>query len=130
MIIPIFRMFDEAKAREFYVEWLGFQIDFEHRFDPNAPLYMGLSLTRPALSESTLGPIRLHLSEHHGDAAPGGNAFVEFAGLEEYHSELIVKQYKYNRPGLQIAPWDEKMLTMTVNDPFFNRLSFTERIKG
>ena len=34
--IPILRMFDVAKAREFYVEYLGFTVDFEHRFNENA----------------------------------------------------------------------------------------------
>jgi hypothetical protein len=41
--IPILRIFDEAKAREFYLDWLGFSIDFEHRFEPGTPLYMGIS---------------------------------------------------------------------------------------
>jgi catechol 2,3-dioxygenase-like lactoylglutathione lyase family enzyme len=29
---PILRIFDEAKAKEFYVEFLGFRVDWEHRF--------------------------------------------------------------------------------------------------
>ena len=33
-VVPILRSFDEGKAREFYVDWLGFRIDWEHRFDP------------------------------------------------------------------------------------------------
>jgi len=37
---PILRMFDETKAREFYVDFLGFKIDWEHRFRDGAPLYM------------------------------------------------------------------------------------------
>jgi catechol 2,3-dioxygenase-like lactoylglutathione lyase family enzyme len=32
--IPILRIFDEAKARAFYVDWLGFKVDWEHRFEP------------------------------------------------------------------------------------------------
>lgn len=31
--VPIFRIFDVAKAKEFYVGFLGFQVDGEHRFD-------------------------------------------------------------------------------------------------
>lgn len=27
-VIPILRIFDEAKAREFYVEFLGFRVDW------------------------------------------------------------------------------------------------------
>jgi Glyoxalase superfamily protein len=38
--IPILRIFDIVKAREFYVDYLGFAIDWEHRFSADAPLYM------------------------------------------------------------------------------------------
>ena len=37
--IPILRIFSVEKAREFYVDFLGFTWDREHRFDDNAPLY-------------------------------------------------------------------------------------------
>jgi len=36
--IPILRMFDEAKAREFYLDFLGFSVEFEHRFEADLPL--------------------------------------------------------------------------------------------
>ena len=36
--IPILRMFDEAKAREFYLDFLGFSIEFEHRYEADLPL--------------------------------------------------------------------------------------------
>jgi hypothetical protein len=29
-VVPIFRIFDYKKATEFYVDWLGFKIDWEH----------------------------------------------------------------------------------------------------
>lgn len=42
-VIPILRIFDEAKAREFYIDWLGFSVDWEHRFNSNTPLiYAGI----------------------------------------------------------------------------------------
>lgn len=118
MTIPIYRIFDEAKAREFYIDWLGFQVDWQHRFEENAPLYMQISR----------GEIVLHLSEHHGDASPGSNSFIEFKNLREYHSELIAKRYQYNRPGLEVPEWDSNSITMTVNDPFYNRIVFRERV--
>jgi catechol 2,3-dioxygenase-like lactoylglutathione lyase family enzyme len=40
---PIVRIFDQAKAREFYVDFLGFQVDWEHRFEPGLLLYMQVS---------------------------------------------------------------------------------------
>lgn len=115
-VIPIFRIFDIPKSIEFYVEWLGFKVDWEHRFDDDSPLYMQVSQ----------GFIVLHLSEHHGDACPGSKAFVEFSGLKEYHQLLLAKGYKYNTPGLDIAPWNA--LCMEVIDPFGNKLLFSEAL--
>ncbi len=74
-VIPIFRIFDIPKAMEFYVDWLGFKVDLEHRFGEKSPVYMGVSYRH----------ITIHLTEHHGDACPGSKAFVEFSNLREYH---------------------------------------------
>jgi len=43
--IPILRIVDEAKARAFYVDFLGFAIDRAHRFAPSLPLYMSLYMS-------------------------------------------------------------------------------------
>lgn len=42
-IIPILRILDEAKAREFYVDYLGFTVTSEHRFEANFPLFMSVA---------------------------------------------------------------------------------------
>ena len=47
----------------------------------------------------------LHLSEHHGDGAPGATLFVETAGLDALHAEVSAKNYRYLRPGIEDAPW-------------------------
>jgi hypothetical protein len=41
--IPILRFYDEAKTKEFYLSFLGFKLDWEHRFESNLPLYMQVS---------------------------------------------------------------------------------------
>lgn len=41
--MPVLRIFSVEKAREFYLDYLGFQVDFEHRFDERAPLFMQIS---------------------------------------------------------------------------------------
>jgi uncharacterized glyoxalase superfamily protein PhnB len=113
--IPILRIFDEAKAREFYLGFLGMTVDWEHRFELGLPLYMQVS--RASLV--------LHLSEHHGDATPGSTVLVQTSeGIEALHAELIAKNYKNNRPGLETAPWKAKV--MEVTDPFGNRLRFNQ----
>jgi len=111
-LTPILRIFDETKAREFYVDFLGFHVDWEHRFEPGTPLYMQISL----------GSCRLHLSEHHGDACPGSSVRIEADEVEAYQQSLLGKRYKYYRPGLQDTEWQTR--EMVVQDPFGNRLIF------
>ena len=114
--IPIFRIFDYPKALGFYVDWLGFSIDWEHRFGENFPIYLQVSL----------GDIVIHLSEHHGDCSPGGRIHIQdYTGLAAYHNLLTAKNYKYNKPGIEKAFWNINVNSMEVIDPFGNRLTFT-----
>jgi len=39
---PILRIFDETKAKEFYVDFLGFKVDWEHRFEELTAIYANL----------------------------------------------------------------------------------------
>lgn len=110
---PILRIFDQAKAREFYVDFLGFQIDWEHRFEPGLPLY---------LQVSRQGCV-LQLSEHHGDCCPGAALRIETTELDAFHQELSRKNYGYARPRIVQTPWGSS--DMSIADPFGNRLTFT-----
>lgn len=114
--IPILRMFDEAKAREFYVDFLGFTIDWEHRFEPGTPLYMQVSRDECIL----------HLSEHHGDGTPGSAIRIDTSDIDAFHAELTSKQYKYARPGINEMPWGTR--EVSVADPFGNKLTFTSPV--
>lgn len=113
--IPVLRIFDESKAREFYVDYLGFQVDWEHRYEPGMPLYMQVSLDG----------LVLHLSEHHGDGTPGSTVFVRVEGLERYHEEIRSKGYGYLRPGLETTERESRCLELI--DPFGNRLRLDEK---
>jgi uncharacterized glyoxalase superfamily protein PhnB len=110
---PILRIFDEAKAREFYVDFLGFNVDWEHRFESGTPLYMQVSKDGCVL----------HLSEHYGDSTPGAAVRIETTELDAFHAELTAKRYKYARPGIGETPWGTR--EMSVKDPFGNRLTFS-----
>src|SRR5215813_8372898 len=95
---PIFRIFDYNKVLEFYGGWLGFHIDWEDKPE-NAPVYLQISLQG----------IILHLTEHYGDCSPGARVHIEnFAGLKEFHQQLLYKNYKYMRPGIGPTPWNQK----------------------
>lgn len=111
-VVPILRSFDEGKAREFYVDWLGFRVDWEHRFQAGMPLYMQVSR----------GDCVLHLSEHHGDCCPGAALRIRVDELDAFYAELLARPYKNCRPGVQDQEWGDRELI--VQDGFGNRLVF------
>jgi hypothetical protein len=114
-IIPVFRVFDYDKAISFYIDWLGFKINWEHK-PHGSPFYIQISM----------GDMKLDLSEHYGECSPGAKiSIVDFEGLREYHRELSSKHYPYMKPGLEKSDREPGILTMTVIDPFFNRIVFS-----
>ena len=112
--IPLLRIFDTRKAMEFYVGFLGFEVAWEHRYDDHAPLY----------AEVVRDGVRLHLTEHHGDASPGSAVYIEIDDAVGFQQELLAKEYDYARPGVERDGWG---WIVTVADPFLNRLMFVER---
>jgi catechol 2,3-dioxygenase-like lactoylglutathione lyase family enzyme len=112
--IPTLRIFDVPKAREFYLDFLGFTWDWEHRFTPDAPLFAQISR----------GPVLLFLSEHFGDGTPGTHVLVRMTGLDALHAELTAPNYRHARPGIEDRPWGWR--DVSVNDPFGNRITFSE----
>jgi catechol 2,3-dioxygenase-like lactoylglutathione lyase family enzyme len=116
-VVPVLRIFDIAKADEFYQGFLGFSVDWDHRFDQGAPLYRQISR----------GNLILHLSEHHGDGCPGAHLRVMMQGVEEFHREISAKSYRYMRPGLERTTWGT--LETGAIDPFGNLIRFCERIE-
>lgn len=109
--VPVLRIFDEALAREFYLDYLGFTLDWEHRFEDGLPLYAQVSRDG----------VRLHLTEHHGDATPGSTVLVGTADVSALHAELAGRPHPRLRPGVEVVDWG---LELTVVDPFGNRIRF------
>lgn len=116
---PILRSFDEARTKDFYLNYLGFELVFEHRFEAWAPLYMGVKH----------GDCVLHLSEHYGDATPGAALRIPVDDVATYMAALRAKQHGNSRPGEpQATPWGTR--ETTIADPSSNRLTFFTAIDG
>lgn len=113
--IPVLRIFSVEKAKEFYLDFLGFQLDWEHRFSPDLPMYA--QVRRDGLI--------LHLSEHHGDACPGSTVFIPADDVSALQRELRDKHYGYARPEAERVDWG---LQMQVRDPFGNLLRFCQQL--
>lgn len=112
--IPILRIFDEQKAKEFYLGFLGMKLDWEHRFEPGFPIYMQVSRDN----------LVFHLSEHSGDCTPGSKVFVNVSDFDFLYQEITSRPYKYNNPSIEQAPWGDRCFTVT--DPFSNKVLFNE----
>ena len=108
-VIPTFRITDYEKSKSFYIDGLGFSIDWEHRFEPDFPVYM--QITRDGLS--------LSLSQHTGDCQVGGLVHIFVESVDDWYSDfqsrgVSVKQRPNEGiPGLRI---------MTVVDPDGNQI--------
>jgi catechol 2,3-dioxygenase-like lactoylglutathione lyase family enzyme len=109
--VPILRTFPGEEARRFYVDFLGFSVDWEHRFEDGMPLYQQVSRAGCVL----------HLSEHHGDATPGSAVRIEVSDVRRLQRELAESTVYPLRIGLDSEPWGDDL---TVPDPFGNRLVF------
>jgi len=104
-LVPIFRVKDAQKTAQWYAR-LGFEVEGEHRFAPGMPLYLFLKR----------GNIRLHLSEHKGDARPNSLVYLYVHDVDAIAAEFnaeIVKQ-----------PWAREV---KLTDPDGNRLRIGER---
>ena len=115
---PVLRIFDENKAREFYVDFLGFEVNWEHRFEDGLPLYL----------EVSRDDCTLHLTEHHGDCCPGAAVRIDAENLAEFHAALQGRDYGCARPAIEDTPWGTR--EMSIKDPFANRLTFVDLQSG
>jgi hypothetical protein len=116
--VPVLRIFDVEKATGFYVDFLGFKLDWQHRFGENYPLYLQVSKDQCIL----------HLTEHHGDASPGSSLRIHCSNVGQYQQLLHSKDYRFAKPDLNKTSWGTEEFQLT--DPFFNRLIFWQDIEN
>jgi catechol 2,3-dioxygenase-like lactoylglutathione lyase family enzyme len=111
--VPMLHIESYEEAKAYYVDWLGFRIDWEFRFEPTFPVYMQVS--RDGLV--------LHLSEHKGDNHGGVKCHVDVDDLD-----ALIAEWKSRRPGftqvVEIMPWNAKHLSL--KDPFGNELGINQ----
>ena len=104
-LIPIFHVKDGYETAKWYAR-LGFEVEGEHRFAPNLPLYLFIRR----------GNIRLHLSEHKGDAKPGTLVYFYVHDVDVISEEFGAKVVN--------QPWAREV---KLTDPDGNRLRIGER---
>jgi catechol 2,3-dioxygenase-like lactoylglutathione lyase family enzyme len=103
-VVPILRVADAAAATGWYRR-LGFEQQFEHRFEPHLPAYVGIRREGA----------QIHLSEHAGDATPDTLVYMWVDEIDPIAAEfgVIVSE----------APWGREI---SLTDPDGNRLRIAE----
>jgi len=115
-VFPQLRMTNWARTRAFYVDGLGFSVDWEHRFEPGLPVFA--QLTRDGLS--------LFVTEHTGDCQVGGAAYFVFDDVDGFYDEIRGRGIKPAEPPGD-AEWHAR--EMTVVDPDGNKLRFSTPVR-
>ena len=112
--IPILRMLDEAKAKAFYLDYLGFKLDWECRFTPTAPVFIQIHL----------GAAHIHLDGHATEDAPISQVNIPVLGLQNYCDYLIAQGANYPKPCVVDPRSVGRNTDMNILDPFGNLLIF------
>jgi len=108
--VPVLRVDDARVSADFYCRALGFQVDWEHRFADDFPLYV--SVSRP--------PLSLHLSEHQGGGTVGADFFVRVPDVDAVHADLVERGFQPTSP-----PTDQEygMRDFCLMDPDGNNIT-------
>lgn len=114
-VFPTLRITDEARARLFYLEGLGFTLDWEHRFGPEYPIFMQVSKEGLAI----------RLSGHEGDGSVGGNAHLEVADVDSWYDAAVARGVTTDRAPAD-QPWG--LRDVRFRDPDGNQLVVGTRL--
>lgn len=114
-VMPTLRITDYARSKTFYVDALGFQIDWEHRFNPHFPVF--LQVSREGLA--------FFLTEHEGDCPVGGLVHLYVPDVDIWYAEFQRRGASVKEPPNESL---QGLRAMTVVDPDGNKLRICTRL--
>jgi catechol 2,3-dioxygenase-like lactoylglutathione lyase family enzyme len=108
-IVPTLRTRDYETAKKFYVDGLGFRVDFEWRHAPGFPVFAQVSRAG----------MRLYLTEHEGDCDGPGLVYFYVQDVDAWQAEFLNRGVVAESPPID-QPWGNRELHL--RDPDGNRL--------
>jgi catechol 2,3-dioxygenase-like lactoylglutathione lyase family enzyme len=110
-VIPQLRITNAERSLAFYVDGLGFKVDWQHQFEPGFPRFF--QITRAGQT--------IFLTEHIGDCEVGGAVYFNVPDARACHAEFQQRGVVATKEP-ENTPWEtcEFMLT----DPDGNKLRF------
>ncbi|MBX0356828.1 glyoxalase superfamily protein [Halobacillus sp. Nhm2S1] len=109
-VIPTLKISSEEKSQAFYIDALGFRVDWEHRFEPGFPVFMQISK----------GDYLLYLTGHEGDCQSGGLVHFLVDDVDHFYETLPQEKLEINPPYEMI----EGIRMLRISDPDGNELRF------
>jgi catechol 2,3-dioxygenase-like lactoylglutathione lyase family enzyme len=113
-VIPQLRITSARASLPFYVQGLGFAVDWQHQFEPGFPLF--LQLTRAGQT--------IFLTEHTGDCQVGGAVYFIVPDVDGCYRDFTARGLVLKAPPAN-TPWGSR--EMVIADPDGNRLRFATR---
>lgn len=113
-VIPALRIGDYERAKGFYLDGLGFSLDWEHRFEPGFPVFV--QITREGMT--------IYLTQHRGDCAPGGLVHFFVDDVDALHAEFVGRGVPIDQPPGDNLPG---IRDMQIIDPDGNKLRWMTR---
>lgn len=107
--VATLRIGDYAAARRFYVDGLGFSVDWEWSGEDEEPVFLQISR----------GPLRLYLSRRAGDGSTGGLVYLYVGDVDGWQAEMLRHGILAEAPPVD-QPWGNRELR--VRDPDGNQL--------
>ena len=115
-VIPQLRITQAARSLAFYVDQLGFAVDWQHQFEPDFPLFLQISRAGQTL----------FLTEHSADAEPGGAVYFQVPDAAACHATFTARGLPSNTNAPAPTPWGT--LEFLLTDPDGNRLRFASEL--
>lgn len=114
-VIPQLRITDARNRLTFYVQGLGFSVDWQHQFEPGFPLF--LQLTRAGQT--------IFLTEHTGDCRVGGAVYFIVPDVDACYRDFGARGIVPTEEP-QDTPWGSR--EMIIIDPDGNWLRFATHL--
>lgn len=108
-VVPTLRISDCERSRRFYVEGMGFRVDWEWRERQGLPAFLQISRAG----------MRLYLSEGEGDGPTGALVYLYVTDVDAWQAELLTRGILAEHKPTD-RPWGNR--EMLVCDPDGNRL--------
>ena len=114
-VMPTLRVRDYSTSKRFYAEGLGFQVEWEHQFEPGLPVFAQLS--RDGLA--------FFLTEHTGDCSFGALIHLYIPDVDAWFAEFQHKGVPIKEPPNEGLPG---LRSMMIVDPDGNKLHVCTRL--